>query len=103
MKGLDPHDPRPMLVIFAGFLLIAAWRALSSVTLAGVLALAEPLAPLAALTCCLPPVGGARVCAAACNARRVAATANLAPCANGSTVHSVTGVVPAPISCSSSG
>jgi hypothetical protein len=47
MKGLDPHDPRPMLVIFAGILLIAAWRALSSITLAGVLALAEPLAPLA--------------------------------------------------------
>jgi hypothetical protein len=47
MKGLDPHDPRPMLVIFAAFVLIAAWRALSSVTLAGVLALAEPLAPLA--------------------------------------------------------
>ena len=47
MKGLDPHDPRPMLVIFAGTLLIAAWRVLSSITLAGVLALAEPLAPLA--------------------------------------------------------
>jgi hypothetical protein len=47
MKGLDPHDPRPMLVIFAGIVLIAAWRALSSITLDGVLALAEPLAPLA--------------------------------------------------------
>lgn len=47
MKGLDPHDPRPMLVIFAGVLLITAWRVLSSITLDGVLALAEPLAPLA--------------------------------------------------------
>lgn len=47
MKGLGPHDPRPILVIFAGILLVAAWRALSSITLAGVLALAEPLAPLA--------------------------------------------------------
>ncbi len=35
MKGLDPHDPRPMLVIFAGILLIAAWRVLSSVTSRG--------------------------------------------------------------------
>ncbi len=47
MKGLDPHDPRPILVIFAGILLIAAWSVLSSVSLDGVLALAEPLAPLA--------------------------------------------------------
>jgi len=47
MKGLDPHDPRPMLVIFALILVAAAVKAISKITLGGVLALAEPLAPFA--------------------------------------------------------
>lgn len=47
MKGLDPHDPRPMLVIVAVILFVAALKAISKITLAGALALAEPLAPLA--------------------------------------------------------
>ena len=31
MKGIDPHDPRPMLAIFVVIVAIAIWRAISSI------------------------------------------------------------------------
>lgn len=43
----DPHDPRLMLAIFALLVGFAVVRAVSKITLSGVISLVEPLAPLA--------------------------------------------------------
>jgi hypothetical protein len=43
----DPYDPRPMLAIFVLLIGFAVVRAISKITLSGVISLVEPLAPLA--------------------------------------------------------
>jgi hypothetical protein len=65
MKPADRSDPRPMLAIFAVLVLIAAWRSLSSITLQGLLALAESL---------VPPLLGALAIASALATQRLIAT-----------------------------
>jgi hypothetical protein len=47
MKGLDPHDPRPMLLIAAGVAFAVVWGAISSIDLGRLLASALSLAPFA--------------------------------------------------------
>lgn len=47
MKGLDPHDPRPMLLIAAGIAFAFVWSVLSSIRVDHVLAVAGRLAPFA--------------------------------------------------------
>lgn len=64
MKGLDPHDPRPMLVIFALLAIAAIARAVSSIHLDHLLAVAVSLAPLA--------LGTLAIASALASQRRVA-------------------------------